>query len=269
MYYSNNRIKEEEKFPNIMTKEDTKELSSIINLLNSKSNPDEKIGLNLQYRQVKLPKNIYILLKERKKNSQNYLEKEKKDANIKSIIAQYEENKSIEEQYIRGKKFEIDSLDKKIKKLNLEEIELSQEVNNFNNKLDNLAEKMKSTQMERDKIKNIIKASELEEKNMKNKISELEEKNRINYNKIKKLNELKTYLKEKKQVNEDEINIKKMLCYECKNQPRIYYYAKCQHLALCENCYAKMKQNSKCPICNENNELVVKVYLENTNDEYI
>ena len=199
MYYSNNRIKEEEKFPNIMTKEDTKELSSIINLLNSKSNPDEKIGLNLQYRQVKLPKNIYILLKERKKNSQNYLEKEKKDANIKSIIAQYEENKSIEEQYIRGKKFEIDSLDKK----------------------------------------------------------------------IKKLNELKTYLKEKKQVNEDEINIKKMLCYECKNQPRIYYYAKCQHLALCENCYAKMKQNSKCPICNENNELVVKVYLENTNDEYI
>ena len=246
MYYSNNRIKEEEKFPNIMTKEDTKELSSIINLLNSKSNPDEKIGLNLQYRQVKLPKNIYILLKERKKNSQNYLEKEKKDANIKSIIAQYEENKSIEEQYIRGKKFEIDSLDKKIKKLNLEEIELSQEVNNFN-----------------------IKASELEEKNMKNRISELEEKNRINYNKIKKLNELKTYLKEKKQVNEDEINIKKMLCYECKNQPRIYYYAKCQHLALCENCYAKMKQNSKCPICNENNELVVKVYLENTNDEYI
>ena len=74
MNFSNKRTKEEENFPNIMTKEDTKELSNIINLLNSKTdNPDEKIGLNLQYRLIKIPENIYNKIKERNSNSKNYL----------------------------------------------------------------------------------------------------------------------------------------------------------------------------------------------------
>ena len=160
MKYSNKRIKEEENFPNIMSKEDTKELSSIINLLNSKSDPNEKIGLNLQYRQVKLPKNIFLSIKERKKICQQYLEKEKKDPNIRSIIKQYEDNKSIEEQYIRGKEYEIDTLDKNIKKLQKEENELLQEVNNFKNKLDNISEKINSTKREKDIIKSNIKTIE-------------------------------------------------------------------------------------------------------------
>ena len=270
MNYSNKRTKEEENFPNIMTKEDTKELSNIINLLNSKSdNPNEKIGLNLQYRQVKLPKSIFLKIKERKKKSQQYLEKEKKDPDFLNIKKQYDENKSKEENYIRNKDFETECLDKNLKLLNKEENQLIQEVNNYKSKLNDISEKINSTQRERDIIKNNIKQIESDEKNLNEKISELDKINKINYDKINNLNEYKTYLKEKKEVDEDEINIKKMLCFECQEQPRIYYYSKCQHLALCENCYIKRKQNSQCPICNEISEFLVKVSLEKSNEEYI
>ena len=59
MYYSKTNSKEAEQFRNIMNKEDTKELSSIISSLNSTSSQKENIGLNLQYRQVKLTMSIY------------------------------------------------------------------------------------------------------------------------------------------------------------------------------------------------------------------
>ena len=266
MNFSNKRTKEEENFPNIMTKEDTKELSNIINLLNSKTdNPDEKIGLNLQYRLIKIPENIYNKIKERNSNSKNNFEKAKKDPEFLSIKKEYDENKSKEELYIRGKDYEIDCLDKNIKQLHKKENELIQQVNNFKTKLDDLSQKITSTQRERDTIKNNIKQFELDAKNMKEKIAELDEINKINYEKIKKKNEYKNYLKEKKEVDEDEANIKKLLCFECQKQPRIIYYSKCQHLALCENCYNKGKQNSECPICHEISELIVKVSLEKTN----
>ena len=79
MYYSSTRAKELEKFPNIMPKEDLKELSSIINLLNSTANPDEKIGLNLQYRQLKVPEKTLLLIEENIKNANRYLKNEIKD----------------------------------------------------------------------------------------------------------------------------------------------------------------------------------------------
>jgi hypothetical protein len=81
MYHSLGKSKEDEQFPYIMSKEDTKELSSIINLLNASSPENEKIGLNLQYRQVKIPQTIYNQLNQRKLNCKNYLENEEKDIN--------------------------------------------------------------------------------------------------------------------------------------------------------------------------------------------
>ena len=89
MYYSKTNSKEAEQFPNIMNKEDTKELSSIISSLNSTSSQKENIGLNLQYRQVKLSMSIYESLKQRKKNTQKILEEEKKDQNIIDILSLY------------------------------------------------------------------------------------------------------------------------------------------------------------------------------------
>ena len=56
MYYSIGKSKEAEQYPRIISKEEIKELSSIIKLFNSSSVQNEKIGLNLQYYQVKPPK---------------------------------------------------------------------------------------------------------------------------------------------------------------------------------------------------------------------
>ena len=261
MYYSSTRAKELEKFPNIMPKEDLKELSSIINLLNSTANPDEKIGLNLQYRQLKVPEKTLLLIEEKIKNANRYLKNEIKDENIQRINRTYEDNKSKEEIFIRNKEIEKDNLDKTIKKLNLEEVGLSQEYENINNRLYNLDENMNAIRKDNEKIKNSIKSMENERKNLENKISELEVQNKINYDKKKKLNELNAYLKEQKELKEEEENIKEMLCYKCKSQPRIYYYSECKHLALCKDCFETIEKNT-CPICKNNNELVMKVLLE-------
>ena len=267
MYYSNGKQKESEEFPKIMSKEDTKELSSIINLLNSSSANNEKIGLNLQYRQVKLPQNIYNSLKERKLKAQNYLENETKNENNVKVISLYEENKSTEEQYIRSKIFEIENLERKIKKLKLEEAKLNQESENARNSLINSNAELENVKEEKNRIQNYINNNKTEGKKLEEKIAEIQE---INIKKMKKKENLKSlerYRNERNRAKEDDYQIKKLLCVKCNEHPRDYFYTKCQHLALCKNCYIKAN-NSECPICKQKSELVMKVLIKRDNNDY-
>ena len=272
MYYSKTNSKEAEQFPNIMNKEDTKELSSIISSLNSTSSQKENIGLNLQYRQVKLPMSIYESLKQRKKNTQKILEEEKKDQNIIDILSLYEDNKSTEEQYKRGKMLESENLDKKIKKLNSEENELLLEAENFKNNANTLNQKIKSINDDKDKICNNIMMNELEQKNNNDKIIELQAKIEIKIRNNENHKNFEKYLEEQKKIKEKQNYIKTKLCYKCKQQPRIYYYSLCNHLVLCRNCYSNNNNNNNiiCPICSEVSELIIKVNLRKSDtSEYI
>ena len=274
MYYSKTNSKEAEQFPNIMNKEDTKELSSIISSLNSTSSQKENIGLNLQYRQVKLPMSIYESLKQRKKNTQKILEEEKKDQNIIDILSLYEDNKSTEEQYKRGKMLESENLDKKIKKLNSEENELLLEAENFKNNANTLNQKIKSINDDKDKICNNIMMNELEQKNNNDKIIELQAKIEIKIRNNENHKNFEKYLEEQKKIKEKQNYIKTKLCYKCKQQPRIYYYSLCNHLVLCRNCYSNNNNNNGnniiCPICSEVSELIIKVNLRKSDtSEYI
>ena len=274
MYYSKTNSKEAEQFPNIMNKEDTKELSSIISSLNSTSSQKENIGLNLQYRQVKLPMSIYESLKQRKKNTQKILEEEKKDQNIIDILSLYEDNKSTEEQYKRGKMLENENLDKKIKKLNSEENELLLEAENFKNSANTLNQKLKSINDDKDKICNNIMMNELEQKNNNDKIMELQTKIETKIRSNENHKNFEKYLEEQKKIKEKQNYIKTKLCYKCKQQPRIYYYSLCNHLVLCRNCYSNNNNNNGnniiCPICSEVSELIIKVNLRKSDtSEYI
>ena len=274
MYYSKTNSKEAEQFPNIMNKEDTKELSSIISSLNSTSSQKENIGLNLQYRQVKLPMSIYESLKQRKKNTQKILEEEKKDQNIIDILSLYEGNKSTEEQYKRGKMLESENLDKKIKKLNSEENELLLEAENFKNNANTLNQKIKSINDDKDKICNNIMMNELEQKNNNDKIMELQAKIETKIRSNENHKNFEKYLEEQKKIKEKQNYIKTKLCYKCKQQPRIYYYSLCNHLVLCRNCYSNNNNNNGnniiCPICSEVSELIIKVNLRKSDtSEYI
>ena len=274
MYYSKTNSKEAEQFPNIMNKEDTKELSSIISSLNSTSSQKENIGLNLQYRQVKLPMSIYESLKQRKKNTQKILEEEKKDQNIIDTLSLYEDNKSTEEQYKRGKMLENENLDKKIKKLNSEENELLLEAENFKNSANTLNQKLKSINDDKDKICNNIMMNELEQKNNNDKIMELQTKIETKIRSNENHKNFEKYLEEQKKIKEKQNYIKTKLCYKCKQQPRIYYYSLCNHLVLCRNCYSNNNNNNGnniiCPICSEVSELIIKVNLRKSDtSEYI
>lgn len=274
MYYSKTNSKEAEQFPNIMNKEDTKELSSIISSLNSTSSQKENIGLNLQYRQVKLPMSIYESLKQRKKNTQKILEEEKKDQNIIDILSLYEDNKSTEEQYKRGKMLESENLDKKIKKLNSEENELLLEAENFKNNANTLNQKIKAINDDKDKICNNIMMNELEQKNNNDKIMELQTKIETKIRSNENHKNFEKYLEEQKKIKEKQNYIKTKLCYKCKQQPRIYYYSLCNHLVLCRNCYSNNNNNNGnniiCPICSEVSELIIKVNLRKSDtSEYI
>ena len=274
MYYSKTNSKEAEQFPNIMNKEDTKELSSIISSLNSTSSQKENIGLNLQYRQVKLPMSIYESLKQRKKNTQKILEEEKKDQNIIDTLSLYEDNKSTEEQYKRGKMLENENLDKKIKKLNSEENELLLEAENFKNNANTLNQKIKSINDDKDKICNNIMMNELEQKNNNDKIMELQTKIETKIRSNENHKNFEKYLEEQKKIKEKQNYIKTKLCYKCKQQPRIYYYSLCNHLVLCRNCYSNNNNNNGnniiCPICSEVSELIIKVNLRKSDtSEYI
>lgn len=274
MYYSKTNSKEAEQFPNIMNKEDTKELSSIISSLNSTSSQKENIGLNLQYRQVKLPMSIYESLKQRKKNTQKILEEEKKDQNIIDTLSLYEDNKSTEEQYKRGKMLENENLDKKIKKLNSEENELLLEAENFKNSANTLNQKIKSINDDKDKICNNIMMNELEQKNNNDKIMELQTKIETKIRSNENHKNFEKYLEEQKKIKEKQNYIKTKLCYKCKQQPRIYYYSLCNHLVLCRNCYSNNNNNNGnniiCPICSEVSELIIKVNLRKSDtSEYI
>ena len=62
MKYGKDKQKDNEEFPKVMNREDTKELVSIIENINSQAEPNAKIGLNLQYRQVKIPSNTFFAL---------------------------------------------------------------------------------------------------------------------------------------------------------------------------------------------------------------
>ena len=274
MYYSKTNSKEAEQFPNIMNKEDTKELSSIISSLNSTSSQKENIGLNLQYRQVKFPMSIYESLKQRKKNTQKILEEEKKDQNIIDILSLYEDNKSTEEQYKRGKMLESENLDKKIKKLNSEENELLLEAENFKNNANTLNQKIKAINDDKDKICNNIMMNELEQKNNNDKIMELQTKIETKIRSNENHKNFEKYLEEQKKIKEKQNYIKTKLCYKCKQQPRIYYYSLCNHLVLCRNCYSNNNNNNGnniiCPICSEVSELIIKVNLRKSDtSEYI
>ena len=274
MYYSKTNSKEAEQFPNIMNKEDTKELSSTISSLNSTSSQKENIGLNLQYRQVKLPMSIYESLKQRKKNTQKILEEEKKDQNIIDTLSLYEDNKSTEEQYKRGKMLESENLDKKIKKLNSEENELLLEAENFKNNANTLNQKIKAINDDKDKICNNIMMNELEQKNNNDKIMELQAKIETKIRSNENHKNFEKYLEEQKKIKEKQNYIKTKLCYKCKQQPRIYYYSLCNHLVLCRNCYSNNNNNNGnniiCPICSEVSELIIKVNLRKSDtSEYI
>ena len=268
MYYSNGKQKEAEEFPKIMSKEDTKELSSIINLLNTSSAQNEKIGLNLQYRQVKLPQNIYNSLKERKLKALNYLDKDTKNEYNVGVTSLYEENKSTEEQYIRSKIFEIENLERKIKKLKSEEAKLNQECDNVRKSLIISDQDLIKIKEEKNQINNYINKSKNEENETEKKIKEIQELNKKKMQKKENLKNIEKYRKEKNRIKEDESKIKKLLCLECNAQPRHYYYTKCQHLALCKNCYNKKDNNSICPICKQSSELVIKVLIEKDNNDY-
>ena len=259
-----NYQKDSEYFQKIMTKEDTKELSSIINLLNSKS-PDEKIGLNLQYRQIKIPQSIYNSLKERKLKAQKFLENEKTEQNNINIISLYEDNKAREEQYIREHMINMENIEKKIRKLNHEENDILQEIENIKNNIYNLSQKYNNLKIELEKSKNFISLNQVEEKKIHEKINEMKEKKKKKKKIIENKKLYEKYNEEKKKIKEEEIKIKKMLCVKCQSQPRIYYYTGCKHLALCKNCYVHSNNAKKCPICSKISELLIKVNIEKPN----
>ena len=252
-------MKEKEQFPKVMTKEDTKELLSIIESLNSKLSPEDKIGFNLQYRQVKIPNNVLQELKKRKAESVKAIDKEKMD----EVLFLYEKNKSEDEQIKRAKLIEIENLDKTLKRLNTEEAELIRENENIKFNKNNLQQRTNDMKnlINRRKKEYDKKVEELEK--MKELSKELDsihqEKSKIN----KDWEEFEIYIKKREKIQKAENDLKSKLCILCFEQIRMIYYSFCGHLSLCKKCYSKTnKYEKKCPICFEKSELVVKILDE-------
>ena len=256
MNYSKEKIKDKEQFPKIMTKEDTKELISVIDSLNSKLSPEDHIGFNLQFRQVKIPINVLQELKNRKIESMKTMGEE--EINETNII--YEKYKSEDEKIRRVKLIEFENLDKSIKKLNTEEIELFRENENKRaniNKLKDRVNIMRSQLITRKEeynkkykeLQNLVEYSkELE--------SILQKKMKVSQDWYK----FENFVKKREKINKSEYDLKKKLCFLCHEEIKMIFYTGCGHLALCKKCYSQThKYEKKCPICFVKSELVVKI----------
>ena len=152
-------------------------------------------------------------------------------------------------------------------KLKLEEAKLNQESENARNSLINSNAELENVKEEKNRIQNYINNNKTEGKKLEEKIAEIQE---INIKKMKKKENLKSlerYRNERNRAKEDDYQIKKLLCVKCNEHPRDYFYTKCQHLALCKNCYIKAN-NSECPICKQKSELVMKVLIKRDNNDY-
>lgn len=261
MNYSKDR-KDNEEFPKVMTKQDKDELISIIDILNSQSEPKDKIGINLQYRQVKIPINVMLSFKNRKNEYHKFLENEKND----KIISEYEENKSKEEQFNRRKAIEIENLTKNIKKLNCEESELQQEIDNISNNLINIKIKTDKIGKEKDRCKSNILKYEYDLNNLNQEVEKLQQENEEKIQRQERLRALDKYIEERKRLRDKEEILKNMLCYKCKSRLRNVFYSNCKHLALCRECYKENKSfDKRCPICLKVSEMVIKILSENMN----
>ena len=260
MNYLKDKIKENEQFPKVITKEDTKELISIIESLNSKLSPQDKIGFNLQYRQVKLPSNVFQELKKRKSESMKIIDKEKVD----KINLLYEKNKSKDEQINRAKLLEIENLEKNLKKLNREEADILRECENSTLNLSNLRTKTNNMRYElRERNKEYDK-KESEYNNDNTQFNETEKYYQEILNKREEKSVLENYRKKKFKVEKEEKELKRMLCHACQGEKKMIYYSACRHLSLCKKCYSKYNKYEKnCPICNKISELILKITEEN------
>ena len=158
MNYGTDKQKENEECPKVMTKEDTKEIISIVETLNRGKDPKDKIGLNLQYRQIKLLSNVYFSLKNRKNKKLNNSDKEKEE----NILSIYEKNKSEEEQFNHRQLLEIENLNKKLKNINQEEIEMSREYEIITNNILNLRSKIDNLRNEKERTSNFVLEKEIE-----------------------------------------------------------------------------------------------------------
>ena len=260
MNYGKDKQKENEEFPKVMTKEDTKELISIVETLNRGKDPKDKIGLNLQYRQIKLPSNVYFSLKNRKNKKLNNSDKEKED----NILFIYKQNKSEEEQFNRRQLLEIENLNKKLKYLNQEEIEMSREYENITNNIISLRSKIDNLRNEKERTSHFVLEKEIELRSYTNTFEQLRNEYEMKLNEHEQLKEYEKYIEGKEEYIKDEEKVKKILCHYCHNKKRIIYYTGCKHLSLCKKCYSEHKEFEKrCPICYKISELVVKILEDN------
>ena len=258
MFHSKDGHYENEQFPTIMSKEDTRELLSIIETINSNEESNNKIGLNLQFRHLRIPEKILQSLIDRKNAVKNIKTKEKE--NNEKILNIYEDNKCMVEDYEREKYFDIERMDKEIKQYNNEEGELDREMEELIKHISDLKTKTNNIRYENDKKNKFIMKNEIETKKMEENIVNLNKEYDEKLNKTEAWKEFKNYLKKKEQINNEEKTIKNMFCVLCKAQKRKIYYLGCQHLVLCKKCYGSNKKyEKKCPICSKISELVVRL----------
>ena len=258
MFHSKDNQYQNEQFPTIMSKEDTRDLLSIIETINSNEDQNTKIGLNLQFRHLRIPEKILKSLIDRKNEVKNIKSKEKENnANILNI---YEENKNNEEDYEREKSFDIERMDKEIKQYNIEEAELDSEIEKIVQNISDLKNKTNIIRYENDKRNKFIMKNEIEVKKMEELIDNLNKEYDEKLNKSEAWKEFKNFIKKKEEINNEEKTIKNMFCVICKGEKRKIYYLGCQHLVLCKKCYgANKKYEKKCPICSKISELVVRL----------
>ena len=258
MFHSKDGQYQNDQFPTIMSKDDTRELLSIIETINSNEDQTNKIGLNLQFRHLRIPEKILQSLIDRKNEVKSIKTKEKE--NSENILNIYEDNKNMVEDYEREKYFDIERMDKEIKQYNKEEGELDREMEQIIKDISDLKAKTNNIRYENDKKNKFIMKNEIEAKKMEENIDNLNKEYDEKLNKTEAWKEFKNYIKKKEEINNEEKTIKNMFCVLCKAQKRKIYYLGCQHLVLCKKCYGSNKKyEKKCPICSKISELVVRL----------
>lgn len=256
MNYSKEKIKDKEQFPKIMTKEDTKELISVIDSLNSKLSPEDHIGFNLQFRQVKIPINVLQELKKRKIESMKTMGEE--EINKTNVV--YDKYKSEDEAIRRVKLIEFENIDKSIKKLNTEETELCRENESKRANISNLKERVSimRSQLIKREVEYNKKDEELQR--VENLSKELDSSRQQKLKLSQEWYKFENYVKKREKINKSEYELKKKLCFLCHEEIKMIFYTACGHLALCKKCYSQThKYEKKCPICYVKSELVVKI----------
>lgn len=258
MSYPKDTQYENDQFPTILSKEDTRELLSIIETINSNEDQKNKIGLNLQFRQLRIPEKILQSLIDRKNEVKNLKTKDKEI--IEKILNIYDDNKNNVEIYEREKNFDIERMDKEIKQYNMEESELDSEIEKTIKKIKDVKDNTNEIRYENDNRNKYIMKNEIEVKTMEENIDILNKEYDAKLNKSEAWKELKNYIKNKEKINTEEKAVKNLFCVICKREKRKIYYLGCQHLALCKKCYSENKKyEKKCPICSKISELVVRL----------